>query len=105
MKKINFLLVCISLLSLFIVSCEKDDDKKNNKEGEVTFSFEAKSLLKSTNADASTVVVSIEDNTGNLVYSSEKVELYSFNGQYISKPLSLVPGSYTLTQYLVLDAA
>lgn len=38
-------------------------------------------------ANASALVVSIEDASGALVYDSERVELYDFNGTYSSHPL------------------
>jgi hypothetical protein len=38
-----------------------------------------------------------------VVKNSEKVELYNMNGDYISKPISLVTGNYRLTHFFVLD--
>ncbi|HEY4788979.1 MAG TPA: hypothetical protein VIH57_23175, partial [Bacteroidales bacterium] len=37
------------------------------------------------------------------LYSSERIDLYNMNGYYISKPISLVPGSYKLTKFMVVD--
>jgi hypothetical protein len=54
--------------------------------------------------DATELVVSITDAAGAMVYESEQIELYNFEGSLLSRPLSLVPGSYDLTQFLVRDA-
>lgn len=48
--------------------------------------------------NASALVVSIEDAAGAVAYGSERVELYDFDGTYLSHPLSLLPGSYALTE-------
>ncbi|HEX2937082.1 MAG TPA: LamG domain-containing protein [Bacteroidales bacterium] len=99
-------LLLLTLLVLLISSCKKDKTE-SNVQGQAEFSVSL-SQLKSTLTDTiasnlTYVVVSIEDNKGNVVKNSEKIELYNMQGNYISKPLGLVEGNYTLTRFLVLD--
>lgn len=61
--------------------------------------------MKIPAAEPNAVVVSIKKANGNSAYSMQKVELYNMNGYYISKPLSLLPGDYTVEQFFVVDAA
>lgn len=101
------------MLSLLYFSCSKEDVKPNKKEGTVEFGFSLKApshggAQKSSMmaaAEPAAVVVSIKKANGSLAYTMEKVELYNMNGYYISKPLSLLPGNYTVEQFFVVDAA
>lgn len=54
---------------------------------------------------ATAIVVSIVDSTGTRIYDSKQVALYNFNGDFLSHPLSLQPGSYRLTQFLVINGS
>ncbi|MDP4207579.1 MAG: LamG domain-containing protein [Bacteroidota bacterium] len=105
MKKLCFL--SLVMLVLAITSCKKENAKDSNGTVEFSVSLGSSSLLKSTSADstavASAIVVTIEDLNGKVLYNSERVELYNMNGSYISKPLSLVPGNYKLTKFMVVD--
>jgi hypothetical protein len=108
-KNTCYSLTAILLISFFIFSC-KEKKNENIKPGQVEFAFSAKALkssLKSENSDTITgltwVVYTIEDASGNVIKNSEKIELYNMNGDYISKPISLVKGSYKLTRFMLLS--
>ncbi len=108
MKKNLLSYFLIILISLLAFSCK--DDEPVIQKGKVEFGFNLKDIsqgkIKSLKADAepAAIVVSIEDAAGTLVYDTEEVELYNMNGYFISKPLSLLVGSYTVEKFLVVDA-
>jgi hypothetical protein len=109
--KMKFSFLLFFVLAIFVMlSCNKEKKKEISRPGQVELAFSAKTLkscLKSFNSDTITgltwVVYSIEDASGNIIKNSEKVELYFINGDYISKPISLVDDSYKLTRVLLLD--
>lgn len=113
MRKIKKMqIVGIPLLCLLLIStCKKEPDQDRNGTGEVQFSFmttqdikKSVEVLKDAEiTSVSHVLISIEDNTGNQLYSMEKLELYNFDGVYISEPISLATGDYTLVEFLLLD--
>ncbi|GEM_PF-1542957 len=114
MKKIILSICTLVLISLFHISCNKEDIKPNKKEGSVEFGFSLKaplhsgaqkSSMKAPAVEPAAVVVSIKKANSNSVYTMQKVDLYNMNGYYISKPLSFLPGSYTVEQFFVVDAA
>lgn len=53
--------------------------------------------------DARSLIVTIEDDQGNVVYDQEQIELFNFSGTLAGEPLSLNPGNYQLTEFLVLN--
>lgn len=93
--------ICITLLS----SCQKT---KQEPQGSVVFKVQAKSNLKKSSAKsepvAAAILVTIENDKGELLYNKEKLELVSLNGSYLSKGLPLSAGNYNLTEFLVTDA-
>jgi len=107
MKKfLTFSLISLSLVGFLMFSCNKEKGDNPKAQGQVTIALSVKAL-KSSKSDTITgltsVVCTIEDASGNVVKNSEKIDLYNMNGDYISKPMSLVKGSYKLTRFLVLD--
>jgi hypothetical protein len=103
-KMIHFSSIIFLLLSFINSSCKKEEKAG---EGQVEFTLatsDAQSSLKAASAAAS-VVVTIEDASGKVVKNSEKINIYSMSGSYITQPISLVSGSYKLTRFLVLDAS
>ncbi|NVO09904.1 MAG: hypothetical protein HXX16_08095 [Bacteroidales bacterium] len=114
MKKIILSIFSLILLVFLQTSCNKDDAKPNKKEGTVEFGFSLKapshsgvqkSSMKTLAVEPAAIVVSIKKANGNSAYTMQKVYLYNMNGYYISKPLSLLPGNYTIEQFFVVDAA
>jgi hypothetical protein len=99
-------LVSISLLLLLLVatfnSC-KESFEDQLVQSQVEFSFSSDKLKAGSSQGLASVVVTIEDLQGNVVKNSEKIDIYNMNGDYISKPISLVAGDYKLTRFLVLN--
>jgi hypothetical protein len=112
MKNLN-LLSSLILFSVFILfSCGKDKTIENKPDGNIKFGFSPgdalKNKLKSSAANDSVTsfVISVnrkEDNKG--IYEKKKIELFNFNGSYISGPVSLTVGDYYLTEFDVMDAS
>ena len=48
-------------------------------------------------------IVTIENENGDKPYELNQINLYKFNDTYISEPISLTPGNYKLTSFLVTD--
>jgi hypothetical protein len=109
--KISLSLFTILVVSTFIFSCQKESIPINPEEGVMRINFSLSNLKSANTVYSDTVtsstlayaVVSVEDSNGKIIKNSEKVELYNMNGNYISKPLSLLKGNYKLTGFLVLD--
>ncbi|MBN1799500.1 MAG: cellulase family glycosylhydrolase [Spirochaetales bacterium] len=53
--------------------------------------------------DVAALVVTIENSNGQVPYSTKKVELYGYNGEFYSQELQLPVGDYELTRFLVVD--
>lgn len=103
-----FMILVVSLLNSSCIN------KKEPFQQKVTFSFENKThpsntgLSKTVSAgktEARYIIVTIENEKGVLIYDTKKIELYQFNGNFISEPISLdiSDKQYKLTQFLVLD--
>ncbi|WP_339814217.1 VCBS repeat-containing protein [uncultured Imperialibacter sp.] len=101
------------LLGLFIfisaiTGCSGDDSGQPHGVGEISFSpkFGNKSgsgRLLDLN-DAAFILITIKKDDGSSTpYSTSKIELYQLNGEFISQKISLSVGSYSLTEFLVLD--
>ena len=110
-KSIIYSIIASLLISLVLFSCNDDDDPGVIQQGEVEFGFSLKDITDGNNksakadvAEPAALIVSIVDAGSNLVYDTEEIELYNMNGSFISKPLSLLVGSYTLEKFLVVDA-
>jgi Concanavalin A-like lectin/glucanases superfamily len=106
-KSVLFSLISFLCLCFIVSSCKKEAVKFSGQAQFAVSLTDFKSSLKSGVADTvnlSYVLFTIEDVSGNVVKNSEKVELYNMNGDYISKPVSLVKGSYKLTGFMVLDS-
>ncbi len=99
MKKV--LLASLSLL-LFIIailtSCEKAHE---NKTGSVSFTFNNLDNLKSAGEALDFIVVSLSDKNGDVVYEQLKLDLLQFDDNYITKPVYLEPGTYSLDLFFV----
>ena len=96
----------IILVFVFLISCEKKDTEKLT--GNITFSVNGSSMLKSTSAaisDAKQLVISIENESGASICEMKTVNLYKFNNEFISEPVALEPGNYKLTAFFVTDDA
>lgn len=109
MKKLLFIFSFLLAAGVYL-SCQHDDPAQPNVKGDVVFSFSSitakiDGILKSSNIDdAASIILSIKDENGNLVYNLEQMPLFKINGLFITRPISLLVGNYELTQFIVADA-
>src|SRR5262245_30585060 len=103
---------CAALLVLAtIVSGCQDNAQPPSKPGNVRFTIRPRTESGSNGRIATTLpagallYITVANASGGEVYTLKPVPLLILNGEYISEPLSLVPGNYTLTEFLVTDAA
>ena len=111
-KKLFF--VSLLVFTFLIQSCKNDQGVSLPEKQNVTFSFgqkdsefQSSGIFKtkaSDKKDARYVVVTIQNANGAVVYDAKKLELFNFNGSYISESLTLNVAAYKLTKFLVLDA-
>ena len=110
MTKIKTSLLLGGIL-LFGFSCKNKDDGgqggSSPSTGSVTFSIEKKGgsssrLSEISDEEVKSVQVTIKDTDGN--EQQQNLDLLLFSGSYISEPLELSPGKYTLEGFHVLDA-
>jgi hypothetical protein len=105
--KIRHRIALIIISIIVFVSCQKEIIK--DETGNVVFSFdntnssELKSVFTHSPDSVIAMVVSIMDMFNNIVYECEVLKLYKFNGEYFSKPLTLKPGNYQLSTFLLID--
>jgi hypothetical protein len=97
-----------SILAFFVVlvvglSCEPDDVKVQN--GSLEFAFLGEESLSGGRHknEISSILVSIRDAGGNFIHERKKVTLYKFGDSFLSEPLALTTGSFSLTEFIVLD--
>ena len=100
--------LCIT--TLLITSCEEEPPEQ--KEQPVQFTFSGEQLAENGRLadldDARAIVISIENSSGETVLNMEKIDVYKLEGtnytqKFISKPVSLTPGDYEITDFLVVD--
>ncbi|ELR68374.1 hypothetical protein C900_00406 [Fulvivirga imtechensis AK7] len=103
-----FLYSCLIVLS--ISSCEEEPTEQ--QEQPVQFAFNSEQLAENGRLadldDARAIVISIKNSSGETVLNMEKIEVYKLEGtnytqKFISKPVSLMPGGYEITDFLVVD--
>ncbi len=103
------------LLSLLLITaaCKKTEQQKIAQPGQVKFgmvnttkvgSATEKVLSPIPEAIPAFVLLSITDAQGQAMETDKKIALYAFGGSFVSESLSLKPGNYKLSKFLVLDA-
>jgi hypothetical protein len=112
MKKRMNLLVVVALCAIVTTLSSCNKEASDESKGSVKFSMGLSSQLKSLSiADSSGTtdsttsyyaIVTITDVSGQEVYSSKKLSIYTFGGSYISESLTLETGEYKLTEFVVV---
>ncbi|MFY0600093.1 MAG: hypothetical protein JXR03_10515 [Cyclobacteriaceae bacterium] len=107
MNHLQQILGMLFLTSLLVSCMIEEPDVSTQNEGEVSFSIEVTGEDSGGRALAkeapSSILISIENASGNVVYSLEKIALIDFNGTYLTSPISLLSNDYFITDYIVLD--
>ncbi|UII33014.1 hypothetical protein LVD17_04120 [Fulvivirga ulvae] len=112
MKNLKFFYVVgiNCLLSMLLSSCQEEENLL--KEQEVQFSFAVVNSGSDVGRSGSSeteniryVYLTIKDETGKAVYAWHTAQLHKFGSHYITKPLLLKEGNYTITNYAIMDSA
>jgi hypothetical protein len=105
------LFVVLFVLAVVVSGCQ-DEAQGPATPGNVRFTIDARAVADANHGrvEASlpagvSVYVTIADASGYEVYTLKQIHLLALGGEYISEPLPLSPGAYTLTDFLVTDAA
>jgi hypothetical protein len=96
----------ISIMVLVIYGCGNDDQSTLPQQGYVSF---LASATRPGTSDGRTndsdlpafVIYTLKKSDGSTI--SDKIELYEFNGNYITQPFNLTATHYSLEQFLILD--
>ncbi len=120
-KKLLFFIMCVFMVFGFACTSSKSGSSSSSSSsaetGYIKFNVSGstlqsklnivRSVLRSTTAtkeDAAKLLVSIEDDSGNVIYTDKELTLYAMGSDFISAPLSLEIGkNYSLTKFLVVD--
>lgn len=98
-----FLLGCC----LILISCGTNEVVPIVSSGEVAFTIKPVEISNKSgrlaDANPSSVVVSIESSTGEVILDEQKIDIISFNNSYLVNPILLEQGDYKLTKFLVLN--
>lgn len=96
-----------ALLLVIAISCDENETISLPKKSDVQFSFpliDGSSSGGRLQATAKSILVTFEDDAGNILFDKRKLALYQFGNTYLSEVISLEIGDYQLTEFLVLDA-
>lgn len=106
MKKSAFYL--LSMLLIGLGSCKKDNVDPKIGDGTIEFGLNIisdenikKELSDFTNISAA--LVTIENESGDIIYELKKIKFYKFDQTFITEPLSLLTGNYKLTAFFLID--
>ncbi|MCD4793185.1 MAG: DNRLRE domain-containing protein [Bacteroidales bacterium] len=103
MKNTFKLLVTLLVFTIILYGCKKNENLISK--GDIKFQIILNGDKSNSEYDeASFVLISIKNETGDYVYQSEQLSLYDFNGYLISEPISLICGNYHLSQFIVLNS-
>jgi hypothetical protein len=111
MKKISWFF-CLSMLAcaMLFPSCQ-EDEKSPARPGDVRFAVRPKAGKDGTTGrkasdlpPGATLYVTVVNAAGVVVYDLKEITLINVGNAVISQPLSLEPGNYTLTEFIVADS-
>ncbi|WP_111308626.1 hypothetical protein [Confluentibacter sediminis] len=119
-KRLNYIFTF--LIFSILISCGKEDISSTVEpieKKDVSFLFQVgevtnKNVLENKKTskvayqkemdDAVTVIVTIKDASNNILYNRKKLTISAIDNGYVSSPISLDFGTYTITEFIVLDA-
>jgi len=103
-------LIALVVPSLFVIySCEKNNGDSTGK-GTAEFSVSlpadigTKSALAPDSATISyQIMISVEDMTGNAVFTDKLIPIYSFGTGFVSENVEIKTGEFKLTKFMVIN--
>jgi hypothetical protein len=108
MKTILKILLPALALPVLFISCEKRNTD-NPGIGIAEFTLDMPAPVNKSKSDSVVAVmhllVSVEDLSGNPVFTDKMIPLYTFGTSFMSENLEMESGDYKLTKFLVIDAS
>jgi hypothetical protein len=113
MKKSNHWISFVVLLALaaLVTGCQ-DEAQGPAQPGNVRFTIDARAVANANHGRVGEILpagvslyVTIADAGGDDVYTLKQIVLLTLGSEYVSEPLLLPPGEYTLKDFLIADAA
>jgi hypothetical protein len=96
-------IACLSM-TLFALACSEREAPLTSP-GKVEFSFIQKSKSGGRiESNAHSILITIMNSSGEIVQDRKTLSLYTFGNEFISEPISVVPGNYQITEFLILDS-
>lgn len=102
-------------LALVVFNCNDDDGRQQVVSSPVEVDFDVSQLLRAAGSaesgrvtselsEASTILVTVTQSDGTATdFSLAQLTLFDLEGQFITEKISLAPGSYEVTEFLVVD--
>ena len=96
------------LLALLIVACSKDQEPAIMANGEVSFgiltvSEDLSGRTSGDRSEASAVLISIEDASGNPFFDLERLELIAVGDTYVTRKVQMPAGNYYIKKFMVVN--
>ncbi|MBT1711798.1 hypothetical protein KK062_26390 [Fulvivirgaceae bacterium PWU5] len=113
MKKSNHWISFVMLLALaaLVTGCQ-DEAQGPTQPGNVRFTIDARAVANANHGRVGgtlpagvSLYVTIADAGGHDVYTLKQITLITLGSEYVSEPLLLPPGEYTLKDFLIADTA
>lgn len=97
---------CLAALSFS--SCQEEDEPLQEQQVQfglnITDPENSNGRQLSDANDFRHLLITIKDASGNAVLAWKELSLYDFGGKYMTEPITLKPGTYTITNYAILDS-
>ena len=103
MKNTLSITLILLLFTGLFYSCKESPNNPALEQSKVEFVFSSSQVKSASEQGLTNVVITVEDEQGNTVLNSEKIDIYHMNGKYISEPVEMPTGTYQLTRFLVLN--
>jgi hypothetical protein len=105
-----FLLFLTLPLIFLAISCEKTNSGSITGNAEFSISLPPGQTAKSTSAPDSValsyqVMISVEDMTGNPVFSDKLIPVYLFGTSFVSEKIEIKTGEYRLSKFIIINPA
>jgi hypothetical protein len=103
-KQQIFSLTTLILLLLASVSCQHEEVANPSKDGKLQISLNAATVDNGrVKANIKGILVSIKNSQGLLVHEHKLVTLFKLNDTYLSEPITLTTGNFSLTEFIVVN--
>lgn len=104
---LKVLVLFLSVLTLAVGSCVDENEIPDfGNQAQITFGLGITTPVNGRVMAVDTpskLLVTIMDAEGTIILNQESIDLLPFGNDYISEPVTLIPGDFTVTEFLVLN--